>query len=297
MQLKKGRFTVGNEVYRKKIEVPTVHKIMDLTDESIKDTKEITIAESDTYTEQGSRFTAYATHATSLEQVRNQYTHMRCKHSTATHVSMAYRLTGLNKAYDEDCLDDGEHSMGRRVLNQMIEADKNDISVFVVRHYGGRHIGPKRFTIAKDCVTQALQRLSDKVMVKQTLPLRCLLNSGNTNWRRKARTRKSPQGMRDTQRGLQHRNRNFVTQSESTQWSGQHSDSVSMSCSARGGDTAAFNTCRDSYYTTSPPKERWSNISTPAELTQDKLCIELNGSSAGNLCSVQNAYSVVNEPT
>ena len=58
---------------------------------------------------------------------------------------MAYRLAGLNKAYDEGCVDDREYGQGRRMLSILQQKELVNQMVLVVRYYGGIHIGNKRY--------------------------------------------------------------------------------------------------------------------------------------------------------
>ena len=108
--------------------------------------------------EQGSRFNVYVTSATALQEVRSKLLHVRKKHSDATHVSMAYRLSGINKAYDEGCVDDLEIGQGRRMLAILQKKQVTDIMIMVVRHYGGTHIGKKRFDIPADLADTAIDK-------------------------------------------------------------------------------------------------------------------------------------------
>ena len=112
----------------------------------------------------------------SIQQVCNQSLHVRRKHATASHVSVVYRLTGLNKAYDEDYIDDMEHSVGRHVLEMLIQQEKFNVCVCIIRYYGGEHLGQRHFEIVKDLVNQALIKLEKGVTHKSTLPLRVLLD-------------------------------------------------------------------------------------------------------------------------
>ena len=60
---------------------------------------------------------------------------------------MAYHLAGTDKAYDEDCVDDGEIGAGHHLLDLLVKEDQMGIVVVVVWFYGGTHIGSKRHEI------------------------------------------------------------------------------------------------------------------------------------------------------
>ena len=132
MKIKKGKLSIGNEMYCKKLNPPTVANLLDFPEDNVTHTKEIYVAQSSDKTELGSKFRVYAMKATNIQQVCNQNIHLRRKHVAATHVSMIYRFTGLNKAYDEDFIDDMEHSMGQRMLEYLIANNHYDISIGII---------------------------------------------------------------------------------------------------------------------------------------------------------------------
>ena len=269
MQLKKGKLTIANESYKKKVTTPTVKELLDLSEDSLKNTKEMILAQSDMSTEQGSSFLTLASVATTIKEVRNQYTHLKRKYSLATHISVAYRLAGLNKAYDEDCQDDGEHVMGRRMLDQLIESNEINICVFMVRYYGGVHIGPKRFSIVKDRVNQAMQRLCDGIVNKSMLPLRCLLGNPSSK-RQKQRYRKSPR-----KQALQKKTPPPPADSVLQCRQALSTENDNGGLTTQDSD---FNTGRDTFGTISPSRETWSNSSVIV------VKHRLNNTSASNLC-------------
>ena len=43
--------------------------------------------------------------------------------------------------------DDGEYGAGYRLLKVLQDAHLNNIAVFLIRHYGGQHLGPDRHRI------------------------------------------------------------------------------------------------------------------------------------------------------
>ena len=184
IKINKGRLTVNGELYKKKISMPTVKEIMEIPSELLQVIKEIQVNESKEITESGSRFKMYAASTASIEQVRQKIQHVKRKHSGATHISVAYRLSGLNKAYDEDYIDDEEHSMGRRMLEYMAKKDVTDASFFMIRYYSGVHIGYRRFEICKELMDEVLELMERGIRTLSTLPLRCLISHSPRNNKR-----------------------------------------------------------------------------------------------------------------
>ena len=175
MAIKKGQLYIGNEVYQKKVTVPSVSELVDCDEAHLRRICEKKVAQSKDTKEGGSSFRVYATTTANLAEVRDFNLHIRRKHIEATHIVLSYRLGGLNKAYDEDYLDDAEHAMGRRILDQMIQQDVTNTTVIMVRHYGGKHIGGKRFEIVKKLTEEALNLLLQNLTTTSILPLRCLI--------------------------------------------------------------------------------------------------------------------------
>ena len=125
--------------------------------------------------------------------VRNTLMHVRKKYAGATHISIAYHLAGLNKAYDEDYLDDAEHSMGRKMLEMLVHEDVVNKTVFLVRYYGGQHLGIRRFEIMAELCQQALGNSARGHTVHSVLPLHCLIEPATIKRPDKPRAqRKSP---------------------------------------------------------------------------------------------------------
>ena len=128
-----------------------------------------------TITEKGSKFIAYAVRATNIDEVRKAQLHFKWKYSNATHVITVYRLMGTNKAYDEDYYNDGEHGARGRVLNLLHKENIQNTAVFLIRFYGGTHLGPRRFEIMADLTKKVCNRLNTGDTFTSKLPLSQML--------------------------------------------------------------------------------------------------------------------------
>ncbi len=112
-----------------------------------------------TETEGACRFVARAVQANSINDVRAMYKALLLDpdNAMATHNIAAYKLYSPQGALTtEGHNDDGDHGMGRVVLNTMQKANAKNVAVFVTRHYGGSHLGSKRLTAIEKVVNDVL---------------------------------------------------------------------------------------------------------------------------------------------
>ena len=116
-----------------------------------------------TKSEKRNRFIVYAAQPTNLDYVRDMHKHMQIKHSDATHIIVVYRLPGLNKAYDEDYIEDGEHGAGCRLLRLLVKKNLKPIVLVAVRYYSGVKLRPWRFEIYEDLAEDAIDELNQEL--------------------------------------------------------------------------------------------------------------------------------------
>lgn len=152
VEVKKGRIHINNVPQKTLLQPPTVLQLMDNSDQDYID--DIKVVGSDLKTEKSSVFQAYAVPTRSLNDVRMAYKNIRQSNSAANHVVAVFRCIE-----GDGFVDDGEHGAGSRLLDKMIEQNYRKKSVFIVRTFGGTHIGPKRFDIMNKLMNQAITRL------------------------------------------------------------------------------------------------------------------------------------------
>ncbi len=110
----------------------------------------------------GSNFIVRATKAQSINDCRTKYRMLlwNPENMAATHNTAAYRLFSPEGAITKDGYnDDGEHGMGKTVRDTLLQNDAKNLIVFVTSHYGGRHLGPKRFDIVKEMVKVLIEKV------------------------------------------------------------------------------------------------------------------------------------------
>ena len=109
--------------------------------------------------EKGSTFQAFAGTVYGPEQVDNMYLKLRKDFPTAKHISLGYRFNDENDKPLQGAVSDGEHQADVKLLDVMHKSQLENIAIFVVRKYGGVHIGGARLNHIQKAATQALSRL------------------------------------------------------------------------------------------------------------------------------------------
>ena len=96
--------------------------------------------------EKGSTIIAYSHSVINLDDIKRAYLKVRLMHGTAHHIACAYRFGTCRGPAEQDVVDDKEPSAGRAIMRYMKEAQVMNRVIFVVRYYGGVHLGQNRFT-------------------------------------------------------------------------------------------------------------------------------------------------------
>ena len=152
IDVRRGEVFIDGERQEKQMLPVEVDELFPDQQEKEKQDK-IKLFTSDTISEDKSTFVAYTYKTGQLHEVRRVYRKIRRSHPNATHVVASYSLKN-NRGYQ----DDGEYGAGHRLLHLLESNYQPNVAVFVVRMYGGRHLGPKRFAIMSDVATEALER-------------------------------------------------------------------------------------------------------------------------------------------
>lgn len=110
------------------------------------------------YKDRGSRFLAYAYPILSIEEFKLQLSTLKKEHPKAVHHCFAYRLGTDGNTFRVS--DDGEPSgtAGRPILGQIDSRSLTNLSVIVVRYFGGTLLGvPGLIKAYKTATALALQ--------------------------------------------------------------------------------------------------------------------------------------------
>ena len=171
--LRKGRdLLVDNVKYVKKIEPPTAKETLVVSRKEQDDFRSINTVESDIESFEGSRFKAYFAVTKNFNDVKRAYKKVKEANLAAAHILCTWRICHPDFHDRQDYSDDGDYNMGREILYSLKFQGVINVTVFVVRYYDGKHIGPEHFNI--------VQRLTHNVLSK--VPLIMVKGSPTRNW-------------------------------------------------------------------------------------------------------------------
>jgi hypothetical protein len=114
---------------------------------------------SPTLSSRSSTFIAHATQIASLAEKAPLFDSLMDANprlKTATHNAWAVRFRDPNYGVREDSYDDGETGCGAFLLRILREAEAMDVMVIMTRWFGGVLLGPDRWRLMRNVVTQAL---------------------------------------------------------------------------------------------------------------------------------------------
>lgn len=159
MDLKKGSLKINQEPYKKAVEVPTIKNIVRPSDSLYDKVEEIDIIKGAEDFQANSKFASFAVAVNDFDEINSAYLKLRMKYADATHISCAYRLPGANTPINQDYVDDGEIGCGRTILRCVREKGLMNVAVFIMRYYGGTHLGQQRFDIFRSLTEEAIRQL------------------------------------------------------------------------------------------------------------------------------------------
>lgn len=106
-----------------------------------------------------SEFVGLALKTNKIEQVKLAYKAAMQRFPSADHMMMAYALKENGQTKFGHC-DDNEYGGGMIIRKTMAQEKSRDTAIFVMRRYGGIHLGYERFTTIESIVKEALHLLS-----------------------------------------------------------------------------------------------------------------------------------------
>ena len=121
----------------------------------------IKLSVSESISQDGSIFQAYAIKSGQIHEIKRAYQRVRRTHPSATHVVAAYNIKAGSGFQD-----DQEYGAGFRLARDLETNYQPNTAVFVVRIYGGRHLGAKRFTLYSEVAKQALTKVGAELLPK-----------------------------------------------------------------------------------------------------------------------------------
>lgn len=110
------------------------------------------------FKDRGSKFLAFASEVSSIDDVKNKLKHLKEEHPKAVHFCYAFRIGTDGNVFR--AADDGEPSgsAGKPILGQIDSAGLTDLLIVVVRYFGGTLLGvPGLINAYKTAAYEALQ--------------------------------------------------------------------------------------------------------------------------------------------
>lgn len=150
--VKNNNVYINGQLQRKLLRPPTVAQIFDVSEEDRIKMKAIKIKYTQTKPLRNSEFMGAACVVNNMNEVHLAYRKLFLKYPGADHI-----MAGFSCAGKQGYQDDSEHSAGFRILNTIKDSRFSNVAVFIIREYGGQHLGPARFTVIKELSEEALQ--------------------------------------------------------------------------------------------------------------------------------------------
>ena len=182
MKIVKGHLQIENQNWVQPIQPSPPSNLLDITPEQMDDVIKIILEASDTVTLNKSKFMVFACRAYSHDDLYKAYTKIKILQGSARHIVCAYSVSTPDQTWGEGYCDDEEHGAGCHLLRLLKERNNSNICVFVARHYGGVHLGSKRFQIYKQTATNALNKVLPDNLAKVTQNLSVSANSNDTSY-------------------------------------------------------------------------------------------------------------------
>ena len=159
MKIHGGQLFVNNELYRSSISPPKAQDLFDISKEEESKMDKLKLVTGDIQSERGSTFYGVAVRVQSIHDVRRAYKKVSLMDPGATHTMAAYIMKTNSGKMVSDYADDDEHGGGLRVLDALKGSNVQGTACFVIRHYGGVHIGFRRFVHIKAAADSAIKKL------------------------------------------------------------------------------------------------------------------------------------------
>lgn len=148
-----GKVYINGQQKRKILKAPDLRDLFVDSDEQLKINRIKTKTVEDPPV-RGSKFRAVAVNVPKLNDVHLAYMKMFQLYPHADHIVAAFATEN-----EEGFQDNGKYGAGHRILKVIKDSKLYQVAIFVIREYGGQHLGPKRFDIMCDLASRALEAL------------------------------------------------------------------------------------------------------------------------------------------
>lgn len=164
IQVINDKILVDGELNVAEVVTPQPSQLLFLSVESQRkvDSIQQKMVETDPMRVKNSDFIALAVKVHSIEEVNQAYIAVSQRHPSADHIVLGYALKE-NSVLKSGFCDDREYGAGLRVRKKLFELKARNTAIFVVRNFGGVHLGYNRFSVMEEVSKQALELLNDSV--------------------------------------------------------------------------------------------------------------------------------------
>lgn len=149
----------NNTLLKPPVHVPSAREMLCTDPQETEKMKKLRFQQSKPQGEKDSTFVAYGCKVSSLPEVQRAYLRIRKEHAAADKVVCAFSAPGNHGNQVTDYCDDNEWGGGFCALKALLATNHKNTAVFVVRYYGGQHLGPKRFRHITEVTTAAINKL------------------------------------------------------------------------------------------------------------------------------------------
>ena len=163
IKLRKGRIYANKKHITSQIAAPRACDILTLEEDELQTLHKVKTHEAATHQEGNSDFYCHYQKVHNENDVESGLAKMKIKYGDATHIVTAYRLQGANGPFSQGYLDDNEGGAGRVVLKELQSKDVDGLAIYVVRYYGGKHLGSRRFEIYGHLASKAIRSFHNKM--------------------------------------------------------------------------------------------------------------------------------------
>lgn len=160
IQIQNDKVLVNGEIQALEVEPPQPAQLF-LDTESQKRVDEIQkrMVETDVEILKNSEFVGVAVKVHSVQEVRQAYVAVAQRHPTVDHIILGYALKEEGKLKVGFC-DDKEYGAGSRVKDTIFEGKARNTAVFILRKFGGLHLGYGRFEVIQRVARKAIELLN-----------------------------------------------------------------------------------------------------------------------------------------
>ena len=167
IKMQKGQIMVNNSSIKGKVSVPNKAEILRMDEDEVEKIRATKLAKGPDHVEKGSEYLSYGLKVKSTADVTKAYQKLKIKHADATHISCAYHLQNPIGPYRQEHIDDNDIGIGRAMMKTIKQKEATEIAVFVIRYYGGVHLGKRRFEIAEHLTERTVQAVLSKEILKR----------------------------------------------------------------------------------------------------------------------------------